>query len=129
MAKKLLFTLLIQLLLSTFVYGQKNVPIPCGNNAQCSVNVQGTGTGSKGLTQIGGGFDFKAPKYEINFNADHNKGQGTDISVKGQANLWTSKNGKTKIDGTGSFNQHLGGPGGNGKPQFGGGIKLIHKFR
>lgn len=64
---------------------------------------------------------------DINGYVGHGK-LGTDVSAQVGTRLWQSQNGRTDLNGQGSYNQHFGGPYGNSRPNFGGGLTLVHRF-
>ena len=56
------------------------------------------------------------------------RGQGFDFGLQGKAPVWKSDNGRHQVDATGSYSQHLGGPYGNSKPNWGVGASYTYKF-
>ncbi|XP_034650953.1 diptericin-A [Drosophila subobscura] len=54
--------------------------------------------------------------------------QGIDLSLSGRAPVWQSQNGRHSVDATGQYAQHLGGPYGNSRPQFGVGGQYTFRF-
>lgn len=81
-----------------------------------------------GPTSLGGGLDYQGPKAGVSGNVNHVRHFGTDVGVSGNANIWKSRNGHTKIEATGGFNRHYGGPSGNSRPNFNVGANLQHRF-
>lgn len=81
-----------------------------------------------GPTSLGGGFDYQGPRAGVSGNVNHIRHFGTDVGVSGNANVWKSRNGHTKIDATGGFNRHYGGPSGHGQPNFNVGANFQHRF-
>lgn len=69
----------------------------------------------------------QSPPVNTNIYVGHGK-LGTDINAQVGARLWQSQNGRTDLNGQGSYSQHLGGPYGNSRPNFGGGLTLVHRF-
>ncbi|XP_055383846.1 diptericin-D-like [Condylostylus longicornis] len=53
---------------------------------------------------------------------------GYDVALGVQTKLWESQNKSTSIHGTATYAQHLGGPYGNSKPNYGGGIGVRFNF-
>lgn len=66
-------------------------------------------------------------KYNVNADVTHSKA-GTNVYVDGQARLWQSQNKRHEIHGQGSYGQHFGGPYGNSRPNYGGGLVYRHRF-
>ncbi|XP_033247423.1 diptericin A [Drosophila miranda] len=54
--------------------------------------------------------------------------QGFDLSLNGRAPVWQSPNGRHSFDATGHYGQHLGGPYGNSRPQWGAGGQYTFRF-
>lgn len=84
--------------------------------------------GPKGPTTIGGGLDYQGPRGGASVNANHAHRFGTDVGASGNANLWKSNNGNSRLDGTANYNQHFGGPTGRSRPNFGAGLNFNHRF-
>lgn len=53
---------------------------------------------------------------------------GTDVSAQGNLNLYRGNNGRTTLDANAGYNRHFGGPGGTGKPNYGGGLQFNHRW-
>lgn len=81
-----------------------------------------------GPTQIGGGLDYKGPRGGASVDVDHTRHFGTDVTARGNANLFTSRDGRTTVDGGAYYNRHFGGPFGTGRPNYGANIGLTHRF-
>ncbi|XP_055383841.1 diptericin-D-like [Condylostylus longicornis] len=79
-------------------------------------------------------FNFNPPKQQANdnFKLFGNGGgspkQGFDLNLGAQAKIWESQNGRNTLHGTGTYSQHLGGPYGNSRPNYGGGLSFTHRF-
>ncbi|XP_017839297.2 diptericin-A [Drosophila busckii] len=54
--------------------------------------------------------------------------QGFDLSLNGRAPVWQSQNGRHSLDALGQFSQHLGGPYGNSRPNWGAGAAYTFRF-
>lgn len=90
-------------------------------------SINGNGQISKtfqpnGPVGYGGGVGYQGPKAGISTNVNHLQRLGTDVGVNANANVWKSHNGRTTVQATGGYNQHLGGPSGNMKPNFNAGV-------
>lgn len=81
-----------------------------------------------GPTSIGGGINYEGPRGSASANANHVHRFGTDVSVGGKANVWTSNNRRSTVDVGGNYNRHFGGPFGTGKPNYNVGATFIHRF-
>lgn len=88
-------------------------------NGQVSKTFQPTGP-----TGFGGGVNYQGPKAGVSGNVNHVPHFGTDVGVTGNANVWKSRNGNTRVGATGGFNQHYGGPNGQSRPNFNVGANL-----
>ncbi|XP_055839499.1 diptericin-D-like [Episyrphus balteatus] len=80
-------------------------------------------------------FNFNPPPNNepSRFNLDGtsvggSRGQGYDVNVNSKFPLWTSQSGRNTLDGTAQFQQHMGGPWGNSRPNYGGGLIFTHRF-
>ncbi|EDW72470.1 uncharacterized protein Dwil_GK20932 [Drosophila willistoni] len=76
--------------------------------------------------------DFEAPRVRRQLQLQGGGGgsprQGFDLSLQGRAPVWQSNNGRHQLDATGSYAQHLGGPYGNSRPQWGAGAQYTFRF-
>ncbi|XP_045460538.1 attacin-B-like [Harmonia axyridis] len=83
-----------------------------------------------GPTTLGGGlgYEHKPSGSGINLGASNTRGFGTDFSATGNANLWRSNNGNTRLDAYANYGRHYGGPWGTGRPNYGGGLQFSHRF-
>uniref|UniRef100_U5ENE9 Putative attacin n=1 Tax=Corethrella appendiculata TaxID=1370023 RepID=U5ENE9_9DIPT len=70
----------------------------------------------------------KKRQFNINIEANHEEGYGTDFKAEAIASIWKSKNGNTRIDGHATYSKHFGGYSGNGKSKFGGMITFSHNW-
>lgn len=61
---------------------------------------------------------------DINIDADHEEGVGTDLTASATANLY--KTGNTRVDGTIRYSQHFSDFNGYGNARVGGSIHLNH---
>nr|ABG21230.1 diptericin [Mayetiola destructor] len=67
--------------------------------------------------------------FEINrAEVTHTHGKGTDVYVDGQARVYQSDNKRHEVYVNGQYGQHLGGPYGNSRPSYGGGVSYTHRF-
>lgn len=66
--------------------------------------------------------------FSVVAEGNHDRRTGANIHVDGQARLWQSQNQRHEVHGQGSYGQHIGGPYGNSKPIFGGGLIYRHRF-
>ncbi|XP_055383844.1 diptericin-D-like [Condylostylus longicornis] len=78
-------------------------------------------------------FNFDPPKqpnndFKVFGGGGGSSKQGLDLNLGAQTKLWESQNGRNTLHGTGTYSQHLGGPYGNSKPNFGGGVTFTHHF-
>uniref|UniRef100_A0A336MNS2 CSON003561 protein n=1 Tax=Culicoides sonorensis TaxID=179676 RepID=A0A336MNS2_CULSO len=71
----------------------------------------------------------KVRQLDLNFGADHEKNVGTDVFAELKAQLWESANGKTRIDGSASYNQHFSRFGEDGNAKIGGAIHVHHDYK
>lgn len=62
---------------------------------------------------------------EVSVNRDRG---GTDVDARVNAHIWQSKNGRSELNGEANYNKHFGGPSGNSRSNYGGGINFIHRF-
>ncbi|VEN64141.1 unnamed protein product [Callosobruchus maculatus] len=78
--------------------------------------------------QFGGRLDYNhAPSRTSAFaTADHARRYGTDVSAGIRHDIYSSKNFNVGVGG--DYGRHLGGPGGNGRHQFGGFIRGSGRF-
>ncbi|CAD7080677.1 unnamed protein product [Hermetia illucens] len=67
-------------------------------------------------------------KRQLNIQGGGSPHSGFDLSFKGQTKLWESNNKRNTLHGTGQYSQHFGGPYGNSRPNFGGGLIFTHRF-
>nr|AAK17201.1 bactericidal protein diptericin B [Drosophila melanogaster] len=78
--------------------------------------------------------NFDVPLHRVRRQLQLNGGgggspkQGFDLSLNGRAPVWQSPNGRHSFDATGSYAQHLGGPYGNSRPQWGAGGVYTFRF-
>lgn len=79
-----------------------------------------------GPVNIGGGLDYQGPRGGVSANVDHTRHIGTNVGVNGNANIWRSRDGRSSLDGTASYNQQFGPYG--GRPQYGAGLNFKHNF-
>ncbi|XP_055921372.1 diptericin A-like [Eupeodes corollae] len=56
------------------------------------------------------------------------RGQGFDINANTRFPIWSSSNGRNSFDGTAGYSQHVGGPYGNSRPDYRGGVIFTHRF-
>lgn len=82
----------------------------------------------RGPTAIGGGLDYQGPRGGASLDVNHAHRFGTDVGASGNANLWKSPNGMSRLDGTANYNRHFGGPGGRSSPNYGAGLNFNHRF-
>ncbi|KAH8275269.1 hypothetical protein KR026_004141 [Drosophila bipectinata] len=54
--------------------------------------------------------------------------QGFDLNLNTRVPVWQSNNGRHSFDATGQYGQHLGGPYGNSRPQWGAGGVYTFRF-
>lgn len=79
-----------------------------------------------GPTSIGAGLDYQGPRGGASVNANHMRHMGTDVGVNGNVNVWRS--GGSSLDANANYGRHFGGPGGNGRPNYGVGATFRHRF-
>ncbi|EDW02709.1 diptericin-D [Drosophila grimshawi] len=65
---------------------------------------------------------------QLNVQGGGSPRQGFDLSVNGRAPVWQSPNGRHSVDATGQYSQHLGGPYGNSRPNWGAGAMYTFRF-
>ncbi|XP_030558299.1 diptericin-D [Drosophila novamexicana] len=65
---------------------------------------------------------------QLNVQGGGSPRQGFDLSVNGRAPVWQSPNGRHSLDATGQYSQHLGGPYGNSRPNWGAGAQYTFRF-
>ncbi|KAK9870778.1 hypothetical protein WA026_009739 [Henosepilachna vigintioctopunctata] len=82
----------------------------------------------KGPTTLGGnvGYQHVPSGSGLNVGASNTRGFGTDVSATGNANIW--RKGNSRLDATGNYGRHFGGPGGTGRPNWGVGLNFNHRF-
>lgn len=66
--------------------------------------------------------------FDVQGQGGHQRGQGSDVYVHGQKELWRSDNNKHEVHGGASFGQHFGGPWGNSRPQVGVGAGYTYRW-
>lgn len=81
-----------------------------------------------GPTSVGGGLSYQGPRASATADVNHIRRSGTDLSVGGKVNAFTSQNRRTTIDVGGNYNRHYGGQFGTGKPSYNVGAELKHRF-
>ncbi|XP_065364092.1 diptericin-D-like [Calliphora vicina] len=54
--------------------------------------------------------------------------QGFDVSLGAQQKVWESQNKRHSVDVNAGYGQHLGGPYGNSRPAYNGGVGYTYKF-
>ncbi|XP_037717161.1 diptericin-A [Drosophila subpulchrella] len=67
-------------------------------------------------------------QFQLNGGGGGSPKQGFDLNLNARAPVWQSHNGRHSFDATGSYGQHLGGPYGNSRPQFGAGGVYTYRF-
>ncbi|KAI8037138.1 diptericin-A [Drosophila gunungcola] len=67
-------------------------------------------------------------QFQLNGGGGGSSKQGFDLNLNARAPVWQSQNGRHSFDATGSYAQHLGGPYGNSRPQFGAGGVYTYRF-
>ncbi|CAD7080680.1 unnamed protein product [Hermetia illucens] len=72
--------------------------------------------------------EVQREKRQLNIQGGGSPHSGFDLNVQGRAKIWESNNGRNTLHGTGEYSQHLGGPYGNSRPNFGGGLLFTHRF-
>ncbi|XP_062132081.1 diptericin-A-like [Drosophila sulfurigaster albostrigata] len=65
---------------------------------------------------------------QLNVQGGGSPRQGFDLSINGRAPVWQSNNGRHSLDATGQYSQHLGGPYGNSRPNWGAGAQYTFRF-
>lgn len=65
---------------------------------------------------------------DLDLAVDHEEDIGTDITAALNANIWTSLDGKSRLDGSAKYNQHFDEFGHNGKSKIGANIHFIHNY-
>lgn len=65
---------------------------------------------------------------QLNVQGGGSPRQGFDLSINGRAPVWQSPNGRHSLDATGQYSQHLGGPYGNSRPNWGAGAMYTFRF-
>ncbi|KAK9870777.1 hypothetical protein WA026_009738 [Henosepilachna vigintioctopunctata] len=95
--------------------------------------VTGGGFASKqfrpvGPTTVGGnlGYQHIPSGSGINIGAQNTRHFGTDLQATGNVNLW--RQGNSRLDASGSYGRHYGGPWGTGRPNWGVGLNFNHRF-
>lgn len=58
----------------------------------------------------------------------HTHGQGTNVYVDGRARVYQSDDKRHEVHVNGQYGQHLGGPYGNSRPSYGGGVEYTYHF-
>lgn len=66
-------------------------------------------------------------QFDVDIDADHEEGVGTDVVVSVTANLYKSVSGETRLDGTARYSQHFDDYSGHGKAKVGGSLHFSHK--
>ncbi|KAH8401208.1 hypothetical protein KR009_003701 [Drosophila setifemur] len=67
-------------------------------------------------------------QFQLNGGGGGSPKQGFDLNLNARVPVWQSNNGRHSFDATGQYGQHLGGPYGNSRPQFGGGGVYTYRF-
>lgn len=70
----------------------------------------------------------KTRQLDLNFGANHEKDEGTDIFAELKAKLWESESRRTRVEGSAEYRQHFGGFRGDGNPKIGGVINVRHEY-
>ncbi|KAL3276704.1 hypothetical protein HHI36_012074 [Cryptolaemus montrouzieri] len=81
-----------------------------------------------GPTTVGGnlGYEHIPTGSGINIGASNTHKFGTDVGASANANIW--QEGNSRLDVSGNYSRHYGGPGGTGKPNWGVGMSFRHQF-
>ncbi|XP_017051549.1 diptericin-A [Drosophila ficusphila] len=78
--------------------------------------------------------NFDAPlhrvrrQFQLNGGGGGSPKQGFDLNLNTRVPVWQSNNGRHSFDATGQYGQHLGGPYGNSRPQWGAGGVYTFRF-
>ncbi|XP_019878924.1 attacin-A-like [Aethina tumida] len=97
-------------------------------------HVTGSAFGSKsfphGPLTVGGGarYNHIPSGSNVGVGVDHTPHFGTNVHADANVNLWRGNKGNTRLDAQGQYSKHFGGPWGNGRPNFGGGLTFTHRF-
>ncbi|XP_011196470.1 diptericin-A [Zeugodacus cucurbitae] len=65
---------------------------------------------------------------QFNLQGGGSPKQGIDLSLDTRVPVWQSNNGRHSFDATGQYSQHLGGPYGNSRPNWGAGGVYTYRF-
>ncbi|XP_053964554.1 diptericin-D-like [Anastrepha ludens] len=65
---------------------------------------------------------------QLNVQGGGSPGKGIDLSIDTRIPVWQSHNGRHSFDATGQYSQHLGGPYGNSRPNWGAGGMYTFRF-
>ncbi|KAH8270812.1 hypothetical protein KR018_005647 [Drosophila ironensis] len=67
-------------------------------------------------------------QFQLNGGGGGSPKQGFDLNLNTRVPVWQSNNGRHSFDATGQYGQHLGGPYGNSRPQWGAGGVYTFRF-
>ncbi|XP_036344856.1 diptericin-A-like [Rhagoletis pomonella] len=65
---------------------------------------------------------------QLNIQGGGSPHKGIDLNVDTRVPVWQSNNGRHSFDATGQYSQHLGGPYGNSRPNWGAGGVYTYRF-
>jgi hypothetical protein len=70
----------------------------------------------------------KKRQFDFSLGANHEEGIGTNLNLESRANLWRSKSGNTKLDGSASWSKHFGSYGSNGRGKYSAILNFSHNY-
>lgn len=105
----------------------KHTTVNCSQSlANFGKQSYGVNSGAVGRHQHNGGRVKR--QFDVDIDADHEEGVGTDVVASVTANLYKSVSGETRLDGTARYSQHFGDYPGHGKAKVGGSLHFSHKY-
>lgn len=79
----------------------------------------------RGPTQYGAGLEYTAPKLGASVDVQHARNWGTHVNAEGRANVFESRDHRTRVDATANYGQNFGP---KTRPDVGAGLRLTHRF-
>lgn len=65
---------------------------------------------------------------EAKVDIQKQKSQGTNVNAQVGGTVWSSGDGRTKVEANGNYNRQFGGPHGSSRPNYGGNVQITHKW-
>ncbi|XP_073830132.1 uncharacterized protein isoform X2 [Musca autumnalis] len=96
-------------------------------SADASKHLGGPLGNTKTDLTLGGQYSFNTDKTQIVAGVKGKPGQGADVSLSGQQNIWESANKRHSFDVNAEASKHLGGPLGNEKTQVNMGAQYTYQ--